>query len=199
MPKPDRDVSALERWLFRTLPFTQKLARGLYWMLESRVLGFAMHPKLMKNVQKIALRHIRKQCATRRCAAVTPDYTIGCKRVLISNDYYRRCRAERRRGDDRHRPHRSRRVVMPTAAAAVDCSSTAPASRSPIRSARRDHRPRRRDIVDAWRDGAHAYLGTTLPGYPNFFLVGPNTGLGHNSMVFMIESQIEYVLDALRR
>ncbi|HKT67617.1 MAG TPA: 4-hydroxyacetophenone monooxygenase, partial [Burkholderia sp.] len=54
-------------------------------------------------------------------------------------------------------------------------------------------------IVDAWRDGAHAYLGSTLPGYPNFFMiVGPNTGLGHNSMVFMIESQIEYILGALQ-
>jgi cation diffusion facilitator CzcD-associated flavoprotein CzcO len=55
------------------------------------------------------------------------------------------------------------------------------------------------DIVDTWHDGAHAYLGTTLPGYPNFFMiVGPNTGLGHNSMVFMIESQVEYIVQALR-
>jgi cyclohexanone monooxygenase len=62
-------------------------------MLESRVLGFAMHPSLMKNVQKIALRHIRKQRTRPLRKTVTPDYTIGCKRVLISNDYYRRCRA----------------------------------------------------------------------------------------------------------
>ncbi|OXH85816.1 4-hydroxyacetophenone monooxygenase, partial [Burkholderia multivorans] len=62
MPKPDRNLTRFEQWLFRTLPFTQKLVRsGLYWMLESRVLGFAIHPGLMKNVQKLALRHIRKQ------------------------------------------------------------------------------------------------------------------------------------------
>ncbi|MCW0098785.1 4-hydroxyacetophenone monooxygenase, partial [Burkholderia pseudomallei] len=55
------------------------------------------------------------------------------------------------------------------------------------------------DVVDAWRDGLHAYLGSTVPGYPNWFiLMGPNTGLGHNSMVYMIESQIEYVLGALK-
>jgi hypothetical protein len=55
------------------------------------------------------------------------------------------------------------------------------------------------DLLDAWRDGAQAYLGTTVAGFPNLFLiVGPNTGLGHSSMVFMIESQVNYVLDALR-
>ncbi|MET5021106.1 4-hydroxyacetophenone monooxygenase, partial [Burkholderia pseudomallei] len=48
------------------------------------------------------------------------------------------------------------------------------------------------DVVDAWRDGLHAYLVATVPGYPNWFiLMGPNTGLGHNSIVYMIESQIE--------
>jgi hypothetical protein len=56
-----------------------------------------------------------------------------------------------------------------------------------------------RDLADAWKDGPEAYKGTTVAGFPNlFFLVGPNTGLGHNSMVYMIESQIAYVLDALR-
>lgn len=56
------------------------------------------------------------------------------------------------------------------------------------------------DIVDAWRVGPEAYLGTTVNGFPNFFmLVGPNTGLGHNSMVYMIESQISYVMSALRQ
>ena len=55
------------------------------------------------------------------------------------------------------------------------------------------------DLLDAWRDGAQAYLGTTVAGFPNLFLiVGPNTGLGHSSMVFMIESQVTYILDALR-
>jgi cyclohexanone monooxygenase len=54
-------------------------------------------------------------------------------------------------------------------------------------------------LFDAWRDGARAYLGTAASGYPNLFLLlGPNTGLGHGSMVYMIESQIQYVLDALR-
>jgi cation diffusion facilitator CzcD-associated flavoprotein CzcO len=56
-----------------------------------------------------------------------------------------------------------------------------------------------RDLNEAWRDGAEAYLGTTVSGFPNFFMiVGPNTGLGHSSMVFMIESQVAYILSCLR-
>jgi cation diffusion facilitator CzcD-associated flavoprotein CzcO len=56
------------------------------------------------------------------------------------------------------------------------------------------------DLMDTWRDGAHAYKGTTVPGYPNLFLiVGPNTGLGHNSMILMIEAQVTYILDALQQ
>ena len=90
MPKPDRNLTGFEKWLFRTLPFTQKAVRSsIYWMLESRVLGFAIHPSLMKNVQKLALRHIRKQIPDPELRkTVTPNYTLGCKRVLISNDYY---------------------------------------------------------------------------------------------------------------
>jgi cation diffusion facilitator CzcD-associated flavoprotein CzcO len=203
MPKPDRAISRFEQRLFRALPFTQALARtGLYWMLETRVLGFAVHPALMKNVQKLALRHIRHQVPDPELrAAVTPDYTIGCKRVLISNDYY---------------PALSRKNVSVVTSAIervdrtgvvtadgvhheVDCliygtgfqvADPFPAGAIVGRGGV--------DIVETWRNGAHAYLGTSLPGYPNFFmLVGPNTGLGHNSMVFMIESQIEYVLGAL--
>jgi cyclohexanone monooxygenase len=55
------------------------------------------------------------------------------------------------------------------------------------------------DLMDAWKDGPEAYKGTTVAGFPNLFLiVGPNTGLGHNSMVYMIESQVAYIMDALR-
>ncbi|KDB06863.1 4-hydroxyacetophenone monooxygenase [Burkholderia sp. lig30] len=208
MPKPDRPLAKTEQWLFRTLPFTQRLVRsGIYWSLEARVLGFAIHPALMKNVQKLALRHIRRQIPDPALRdAVTPDYTLGCKRVLISNDYY---------------PALSRKNVdvVTTGIARIDANAvvTADGTRHEVDCLIygtgfqvADPFPRGvilgrggADIVDTWRDGAHAYLGTTLPGYPNFFMiVGPNTGLGHNSMVFMIESQIAYILgalDAMRR
>jgi cation diffusion facilitator CzcD-associated flavoprotein CzcO len=106
MPKPDRDVSALERWMFRQFPFTQWLVRaGLYWMLEMRVMGFVMHPKLMKAVERMARRHLAREVRDPELRAkLTPDYTIGCKRVLMSNDYYGALTRQCRCGDHGHRP-----------------------------------------------------------------------------------------------
>ncbi|WP_454807570.1 flavin-containing monooxygenase [Paraburkholderia fungorum] len=204
MPKADRAVKPFEQWLFRHLPFTQKIMRSaLYCMLESRAFGFAIHPSLMKTAQKVAERHLRRQVPDPQLrATLTPNYTMGCKRILISNDYF---------------PALSRQNVSVTTTGIArieeDAVITTDGARHPADCLIfgtgfqvADPFPagvvRGRggiDIVDTWRDGAHAYLGTTLPGYPNFFMiVGPNTGLGHNSMVFMIESQVEYVLRALK-
>ena len=204
MPKADRAVKPFEQWLFKHLPFTQKIMRSaLYCMLESRALGFAVHPSLMKTAQKVAERHLRRQVPDPQLrATLTPNYTMGCKRILISNDYF---------------PALSRQNVSVTttgiARVEEDAVITTDGARHPADCLIfgtgfqvADPFPagvvRGRsgvDIVDTWRDGPHAYLGTTLPGYPNFFMiVGPNTGLGHNSMVFMIESQVEYVLRALK-
>ncbi|WP_323121171.1 flavin-containing monooxygenase [Burkholderia alba] len=204
MPKPDRQLSRFEQWMFRALPFTQQIIRsGLYWMLESRVLGFAIHPSLMKNVQKLAVKHIRRQVPDPVLReTVTPNYTLGCKRVLISNDYYPALSRDNVDVVTTGIERIDANAVVTTDGVRheVDCliygtgfQVADPFPRGVIRGRGGV------DIVDTWRDGAHAYLGTTLPGYPNFFmLVGPNTGLGHNSMVFMIESQIEYILGALK-
>ncbi|WP_027212837.1 flavin-containing monooxygenase [Burkholderia sp. WSM2232] len=204
MPKADRAVRPFERWLFRHLPITQKIMRSaLYCMLESRALGFAIHPSLMKTAQKAAERHLRRQVRDPQLrATLTPDYTMGCKRVLISNDYF---------------PALTRTNVEVTTSSIARIEDDAVITSDGVRHPAdclifgtgfqvADPFPRGVvlgrggvDIVDTWRDGAHAYLGTTLPGYPNFFMiVGPNTGLGHNSMVFMIESQVEYILRALK-
>ncbi|MGH9792077.1 MAG: flavin-containing monooxygenase, partial [Candidatus Acidiferrales bacterium] len=90
IPRPDRAYSRLEKTLFRVLPFTRWLHRNwIYWTHEARVMGMVIHPGLMKIFQILAERHIKKQVADPALRAkVTPDYTIGCKRVLISNDWY---------------------------------------------------------------------------------------------------------------
>ena len=205
MPKPDRGISAFERWLFRHLPVTQRLVRGaFYWALEGRVLGFALHPRLMKMVQKVALRHLRKQVARPSLRkALTPDYTIGCKRVLISNDYYPALSRSNVEvvTDKILRIEADGVITADGIKHPADClifgtgfQATDPLPRGCIIG--RDGV----DLMDTWRDGAHAYKGTTVPGYPNLFLiVGPNTGLGHNSMILMIEAQVTYILDALKQ
>ena len=134
--------------------------------------------------------------------AVTPDYAIGCKRILLSSDYYPALNrpnvdlvtsgvAEVREnsvvtGDGQEHPVDA--IIFGTGFHVTDAFDH-------LDIIGRDGRKLR----DAWREGMEAYLGITVSGFPNlFFLLGPNTGLGHNSVVFMIESQINYVLSCLR-
>ncbi|MDP3857082.1 MAG: NAD(P)/FAD-dependent oxidoreductase [Stagnimonas sp.] len=205
MPKPDRAISGFEHQLFKALPFTQSLFRaGIYAMLEARVLGFAVNPKLMKLIETVARKHINKYIkdpVLRR--KLTPDYTIGCKRVLVSNDYYPAlAQANVDVLTDGIREVRAHSVVDQTGAEReVDAIifGTGFAAADPIPTGLIFGKGGT-DLLDAWKDGPEAYKGTTVAGFPNLFLiVGPNTGLGHSSMVYMIESQVAYVLDALRQ
>jgi cation diffusion facilitator CzcD-associated flavoprotein CzcO len=204
IPKPDRAITRGERRLFRAVPAAQRLyRRAIYWALESRVLGFVVHPRLMKGLELYAKRHIRKQISDPELRRkVTPDYTIGCKRVLISDDYYPAL----------DRPHvdvitddvaeiTERGVVSHGVERPVDAIVYGTGFRvqemlTPLTVVGRDDA----DLNEMWRTGGlQAYKGTAVAGFPNLFLLlGPNTGLGHSSMVFMAECQIAYVLDALR-
>jgi len=204
LPRPDRPVSALERWMFRRLPFTQRLFRAaIYLRMESRALGLLAFPGAMKLLERLARRHIRKSVADPELRArLTPDYAIGCKRVLLSDDYYPTfSRANVRLvTDDIERVERAaiRCVDGERIAADVLILGTGFKATDPIPGNMIFGRGGR-DLAHAWQSGPEAYLGTTVSGFPNlFFLIGPNTGLGHNSMVYMIESQIRYVMDCLR-
>lgn len=204
MPKPDREIGQIERVLYRRFPALQNAYRtAIYWALESRVLGFAVNPKLMTLVQGIARSHIKKQIADPALRAkVTPDYTIGCKRILISNDYYPALAQDNVEViTDSIAEVRANSIVDTNG---VERKVDAIIYGTGFKA--QDPMPRGTvfgrggvDLLDAWKDGPEAYLGLSVAGFPNFFmLVGPNTGLGHNSMVFMIESQVAYVMDALK-
>lgn len=203
VPKPDRAVTALERTLFRRFPKLQDAYRkAIYWMLEARVLGFTVDPRLMKLFEGVARLHLRRQVPDAALRAkLTPDYTIGCKRILISDNYYPALGqpnvevighgVSAFEGRTVVAADGSRRevdvIIWGTGFTAAD-----PVPRGMFFG--RDGL----DLCEAWAGGAEAYKGTTVAGFPNLFLiVGPNTGLGHSSMVFMIESQIRYITDAL--
>lgn len=203
MPKPDRAISRFERRLFRRLPVLQKLQRiALYWQLESRILGFALDPRLMKLAALMARRHLRRQVKDPVLREkLRPNYAFGCKRVLISNDYYpalargnvevvtdgiARITAGGVQTRDGRR-HDADVIILGTGFKVQD-----PLPRGAIFG--RDGV----DIVDTWPHGPEAYRGVSVAGFPNLFmLVGPNSGLGHNSMVLMIEAQVAYVMQAL--
>ncbi|MCH8498425.1 MAG: NAD(P)/FAD-dependent oxidoreductase [Marinobacter sp.] len=205
MPKPDREISALEKAMFRRVPATlNALRNAIYWGLEARVLGFVLNPRVLKIGELQAQRHIRSQIKDPILRKkVTPDFHFGCKRVLISNNYYPAL-------DQSHvdvltngiREVRGNVIVDSNGVEReVDCIiyGTGFKAQDPIPHGMIFGRGGK-DLLDAWKEGAEAYKGTTIAGYPNFFmLMGPNTGLGHSSMVYMIESQVQYVLDAIKQ
>ncbi len=204
IPKPDRSLTALEQRLFKRLPIVQKAVRGaIYGMLESRVLAFVFTPRLMKLFQKVAVMHINKHIKDPLLRTkLTPDYTIGCKRVLISNDYYPALARDNVDviTDDVAEIRANSVVTSDGKVHAVDAiiygtgfQATDPLPRSMV------YGKGGQDLLDAWAGGIEAYKGCVVAGFPNLFIVpGPNTGLGHSSMVYMIESQIRYVMGALR-
>ncbi|HYF23247.1 MAG TPA: NAD(P)/FAD-dependent oxidoreductase [Caulobacteraceae bacterium] len=204
VPKPDRPISEQSRARFARRPWLQAAVRGFwYWFLEKNARA-RLDPRLAGPSERLALKHLHAQIADPDLRAkLTPDYRLGCKRVLISDDYYHALT----------RPNVALETapiarVEPDAVATADGRRT-PAdvlifgtgfqvtdqSSDPLEVVGRDGLR----LKEAWRDGLSAHLGITVAGFPNWFLLmGPHTGLGHNSMVYMIESQIRYVMSALQ-
>ncbi|MEV0234539.1 NAD(P)/FAD-dependent oxidoreductase [Nonomuraea sp. NPDC050786] len=202
-PKPDFAFSPGVRRLLRAPGLARAMRGAIYWALESRALGFAVDPRLMKAHEKLARRHLEAQVpdpALRR--RLTPDYLIGCKRILISSDYYPALTRENVElvTDEitEIRPH----SIVDAAGAEHEVDVIVYGTGFKVVEAIQDQHIVGRGglkLQDAWQDGIETYYGITTAGFPNlFFLLGPNTGLGHNSVVFMIESQVRYVIDCLR-
>ncbi len=204
VPHGNRPVTRFERRLYRVLPAVQRLVRGgIYAAREILVLGFVKNPRLMRVVERLARTHMRKQIADRELLdKVTPEYSIGCKRILPSNDWYPALGRpnvelvtegiEEVRGSSIVSGDGVEREVDAIILGTGFRVTEMPAAQL-IRG--RDGRA----LDEIWRGSPRAHLGSTVAGFPNLFLLlGPNTGLGHGSMVYMIESQIAYVLDALR-
>jgi cation diffusion facilitator CzcD-associated flavoprotein CzcO len=191
--------------MFRMLPGTQRLYRnGIYWMLESRAVGFTINPKMMGLAQAIARKHLEKQVPDPELRAkLTPNYTMGCKRVLISNNYYPTLARENVHLVTDGIAEITENGVVDTAGVEREVDAIIYGTGFHVTDGY-DHLDivgrDGRNLVERWhREGMETYFGMAVSGFPNFFfLLGPNTGLGHNSVVFMIESQIRYVGQCLR-
>jgi len=201
MPRPDRAYRPWEKALFRWLPWTMKLHRAMiYTRYESRALAFTRFKGLMQLAVGVPFRRLlSKQVPDAALRAkLTPDYPIGCKRILLSSEYLAAMSKPNVRlvteGIHRVTPggietvdgthHPVDAIIYGTGFAATEFLT-------PMRITGRAGL----DLNDAWRRGAQAYLGLTVPGFPNFFMLyGPNTNLGHNSIVYMLESQIAHVI-----
>ena len=202
MPRPDRALSERERRLFRRLPAAQRLWRlAIYLFREAFVFGFR-HLRLAGWVERIARRHLEKSVPDASLRAkLTPPYRIGCKRRLVSNDYLPALTQPNvevlTEGVAEVREHSV--VGADGAEREVDAIIFGTGFRVTDQPLAGHVRGRLgRTLADAWAGSPRAHLGTTVAGFPNLFiLMGPNTGLGHSSVLYMMEAQIEHLLSAL--
>ena len=206
LSKPDRRMTKIEKLLFKTLPVTQKLFRGgIYWWMESRVLGLAVDPRAMKLAELYGRHFIRRNIKDPELRKkVTPDYTIGCKRILMSDEYYPSLNRDNVAVlTDGIKEVKAHSIVDGQGVEReVDCIiyGTGFKVSDPIGPMQIIGKGGE-EIRDTWDEtGMEAYLGVSVSGFPNFFmLLGPNTGLGHTSIVFMIEAQVNYVMQAVNK
>ncbi|MFD7018515.1 flavin-containing monooxygenase [Streptomyces sp. NPDC059928] len=205
MPRMDRAITGVERWLHRQLPFTGAARRQLLWGIrELQASAFTKRPTelgLVESIAKANMARAIKDPALR--ARLTPDYRIGCKRILLSSTYYPAL-AE---------PNVD---VVASGLAEVRGSTLVAADGTetevdaiifgtgfhvtdmPI--ADRVVGADGHTLADAWKGGMQSLRGATAAGFPNWMtIIGPNTGLGNSSMILMIESQLSYMADYLRQ
>lgn len=203
LPKSERKISSIEKWLFQNISFSEKFLRNwYYWENELRAIGFVRKSKMMKMVERSALKTIASIVKDENLLKkITPPYTLGCKRVLLSNDYYKTLlkknvtlitegikefNADGVVTNDGVQQNLDA-IILATGFKAAEDSI-------PYDVIGKD----RVSLKTSWKNGAEAFLGTSVSGFPNFFfIVGPNTGLGHSSRIIMIEAQVSYIISAI--
>lgn len=203
LPKGDRAVPAWRQSLYRRWPWLQGLQRAAtYWRLESHALPMVRQPALMALARQAALRHLQRSVADPALRArLVPDYAIGCKRILLSDDYLPALTRPQVRLVDTPIAGIEPGGVRTQDGSLHDCDTLVFATgfstgnrSAPIAAFGRGGAA----LAQRWAIRPQAYLGTAMRDFPNLFLlVGPNTGLGHSSMIFMIEAQITLVLRLL--
>ena len=203
MPKANPPFSERAKATFARLPWLDRAYRtSIYLRFEARFSLFRRASRLARLVEKAGTSYRERQVADPELREkLTPDYPIGCKRILAVSDYYSTVvrddvdvvtdRIERVTPSaivtDDGREHPVDTIILATGFESTDFLS-------PIQFTGRDGLK----LDEVWHEGAEAYLGMTVSGFPNLFMLyGPNTNLGHNSIVFMLERQIAYVLQCL--
>ncbi|WP_280419442.1 flavin-containing monooxygenase [Nocardia carnea] len=204
LPRVNRRTGALAKEIYRQVPGAETLARqAWFYGHESVALGVVWNTPLTRVVELVGRAQLRRQVRDpwlRR--QLTPEFRAGCKRLLMSDDYYPALQRDNcklitwpiaRIAPDGIRTaegieHRADCIVFATG---FDVSKKG----TPIPITGRDGRV----LADEWRRGAFAYRSVTVSGYPNLFLTfGPNSGPGHNSALVYMESQIDYLVRAVR-
>ncbi len=204
LPKPDRAYTEREKWLFARIPFAKKVYRTRLWLRSESNIGVIENgSEKTQEFKGIALRQLEATVADDELRSrLTPDHPFGCKRLVFATDYLQTLT----------QPHvevvssparslRSRSLVTEDGAELdvdIVLCATGYAAADYLGQI---------DVVgeggaslhETWSEGAYAYLGMAVPGFPNFFMLyGPNTNVGSNSVIFMLEAQARYIVRALK-
>jgi cyclohexanone monooxygenase len=204
LPKPDRPYSERERWIFKRIPFAKKFYRTRLWLRSERNISVIENGSdKTQEFKDISLRFLESTVADADLRAkLTPDHPLGCKRLVFAADYL--STLTQPHVEVVSSPARSLRarslvtedgseldvdvVLCATGYAATDYLGQIEVVGEGGRS-----------LHDTWHDGAFAYMGMTVPGFPNFFMLyGPNTNVGSNSVIFVLEAQAHYIVRALK-
>jgi cation diffusion facilitator CzcD-associated flavoprotein CzcO len=206
LPKNDFKISGISKTIFKTLPFVQRLRRtGLYWFFEYAGGALFSDNLTRKYTRKMAQKHLKKQVSDKELRKqLTPNYEIGCKRRLPSDEYYPALM-------EKHVSVISDSIQEITPQGIIDAKGTLHEVDVIIYATGfhvADFRKKNISVIgrggvnlfDSWEEnGPEAYYGTVVSGYPGLlFVLGPNTGLGHNSQLHVIESQFNYIMDYFR-
>jgi cation diffusion facilitator CzcD-associated flavoprotein CzcO len=203
IPRPDAPISGWRRRLYARASLLQRAVRLLIYLYREAWIVVFRHPRVMAGLQRLAMRFLEQSVPDPALRAkLTPIYAMGCKRILLSNDYYPALtKPNVELVTDPIVEVRARSIVTADGVErALDAlvfgtgfRVTDPPLAACIRG--RDGRTLR----ESWAGSPKAHVGTTVAGFPNLFLLlGPNTGLGHNSVVYMTEAQIDHLIAAVR-
>jgi cation diffusion facilitator CzcD-associated flavoprotein CzcO len=204
MPKLDYEFSEAQQRRLKHPLYRQLFRFRIFVTNELRALGFLGNKRVAIAGEGMARAHLAKQIKDPALRSkLSPDYRMGCKRVLISNDFYPAMARDNVALETGGIAEiRANSVVtpdgreIPTDVIIYGTGFHTTDSFASVKIVGRNGL----DLNDAFADGMHAHFGITVPGFPNFFfLLGPNTGLGHNSVVLMIEAQVNYVMSLLKQ
>ncbi len=215
LPRWDHPYGVIKLWIYRHVPWLQRLSRWrIYWFNECVGMGFLGSPTIQRMLKRLSGTHLRRQVADAEMRkALTPNFNPGCKRLLISNTWFPALQrpnvqlvTQAVAGIAPHGVVGADGTLYPCDVIIWGTGFKATEFVAPMRifgvaadGAERSAGGGGPELGAVWRNNpAASHLGITVAGFPNLFLlVGPNTGLGHNSLIFMIECQVEYIVQAL--
>ncbi len=204
IPRLDKPTPTWLRSIYARLPFVDRIFRHVIWQLmDWRFKAFQRGTKSAENFRKLAIGYLEKEIEDPVLREkLTPTYPIGCKRILISDDYYQAISQPNVELVTEAVAEVTAKGVTTTDGHTFDCDVIVYGTGfdtthflAPVEI----HGTGGKTLSEAWKDGAEAYLGVTVAGFPNLFMLyGPNTNLGHNSIIVMLEAQADYIVKCMQ-